>query len=222
MRSDPGKGSSLSQSHAFEETTRKAARQLNSDRWGKDSLSGNERNRLFLNQDGKQFSDVSMLSGADHVGDGRSVVLFDYNHDGKIDIASVNTNAPKLVLFRNQSSPVEKNNFIALRLVGGNLSSGAKQGLSNRDGYGARIILNCGTRSFVQEHRCGEGYSAQNSNTLLIGIGKATVIASATIRWPGGKTQELPTLPAGKLITVHEEEAPGKDKPFTITPYIAD
>ncbi len=221
MRSDPGKGSSLSQSQAFEETTRRAARQLSSDRWGKDSLSGNERNRLFLNHNGRQFSDVSMLSGADHVGDGRSVVLFDYNHDGKTDIASVNTNAPKLVLFRNQASPTGRNNFIALRLVGGNRSSRARSGLSSRDGYGARITLNCGTRSFVQEHRCGEGYSAQNSNTLLIGIGESTVVDSATIHWPGGTTQELPALPAGKLITVHEESPSEEDKPFTITPYIA-
>lgn len=220
MRSDPGKGSSLSQSQAFEETTRRAAKQLNSDRWGKDSLSGKERNRLFLSRDGRQFSDVSMLSGADHVGDGRSVVLFDYNRDGRTDIASVNTNAPKLVLFRNEVTRTEENNFIALRLVGGNRSNQARPGLSSRDGYGARITLSCGARSFVEEHRCGEGYSAQNSNILLIGIGKSTAVDSATIRWPGGKTQELPALPAGKLITVHEENASGDDKPFTITPYI--
>ncbi|MED5586612.1 MAG: ASPIC/UnbV domain-containing protein [Verrucomicrobiota bacterium] len=220
MRSDPGKGNSLNQSKAFKETTRRAATQLNSDRWGKDSLSGKERNRLFLNRDGRQFSDISMLSGADHVGDGRSVVLLDYNHDGKTDIASVNTNAPKLVLFRNEAL-AEENHFIALRLVGGNRSNQARPGFSNRDGYGARITLHCGARSFVEEHRCGEGYSAQNSNTLLIGIGKANGVDSATIRWPGGKTQELPALPAGKLITVYEEGGSGNDKPFTITPYIA-
>ena len=222
MRSDPGKGESLRQSQAFEETTRRAARELDGDRWGKDSLSGNERNRLFLNRNGMQFSDVSMLSGADHAGDGRSVVLWDYNRDGKTDIASVNTNAPKLVLFRNQASPAEENNFIALRLVGGNRTSRANSGFSSRDGYGARVTLNCGPRSFVQEHRCGEGYSAQNSNTLLIGIGKAGVIDSATIRWPGGKVQRLTGLPVGKLITIHEERTSGEDPPFTISPYIPE
>ena len=222
MRSDPGKGGSLRQSQAFEETTRKAARELDGDRWGKDSLSGHERNRLFLNQGGKQFSDVSMLSGADHVGDGRSVVLFDYNRDGKTDIASVNTNAPKLVLFRNEAASAENNNFIALRLVGGNRTSRANSGYSNRDGYGARITLNCATRSIVKEHRCGEGYSAQNSDTLLIGVGKVTMIDSATIHWPGGKMQALPGLPTDKLITVHEDNTTAEGKPFTIAPYIPE
>ncbi len=222
MRSDPGKGGSLRQSQAFEETTRRAARELDGDRWGKDSLSGNERNRLFFNQEGRQFADITLLSGADHVGDGRSVVLWDYNRDGKTDIASVNTNAPKLVLFRNEAATAGKNNFIALRLVGGNRSSRANSGFSSRDGFGARVTLNCGTRSFVEEHRCGEGYSAQNSNTLLIGVGKATVIDSAIIRWPGGKMQKLPGLPAGKLITVHENNTTAEGKPFTISPYIPD
>jgi thiol-disulfide isomerase/thioredoxin len=222
VRSDPGKGESLRQSQAFEATTRQAARELDSDRWGKDSLSGKERNRLFLNQGGDQFSDISMLSGADHVGDGRSVVLWDYNRDGKTDIASVNTNAPKLVMFRNEATPAEKNNFIALRLVGGNRTSRANSGFSSRDGYGARVILNCGSRAFVEEHRCGEGYSAQNSNTLLIGIGRATTIDSATIRWPGGRMQKLPGLPVGKLITIHEARASGEGNPFTISPYIPD
>jgi uncharacterized protein YdiU (UPF0061 family) len=50
--------------------------------WGKDSLSGKGRNRLFLSEQGKQFKDVSLLSGAAHLGDGRSVVLFDYDRDG--------------------------------------------------------------------------------------------------------------------------------------------
>gem|GEM_PF-3883059 len=26
--------------------------------------------------------------------------------------------------------------------------------------------------TFVEEHRCGEGYNAQNSRTLLIGVGE--------------------------------------------------
>lgn len=220
MRSDPEKGESLRQSGTFEANIRRAAQQLDGDRWGKDSLSGKERNRLFLSKEGKQFSDLSMLSGADHVGDGRSVVLLDYNRDGKPDIASVNTNAPKLVLYRNEVRSTQENNFIALRLVGGNHSSLANAGLSNRDGYGTRITLRCGTRSFVEEHRCGEGYSAQNSNTLLIGIGKATSVDSATIQWPGGKRQLLSKIPAGKLITVHEEDAGDKENSFNISTYI--
>ena len=114
---------------------------------------------------------------------GQQYLLCDYNRDGRTDIASVNTNAPKLVLFRNEVTRAEGNNFIALRLVGGNHSNQAQHGLSSRDGYGARITLSCGARSFVEEHRCGEGYSAHTA-TDHIGAQDEVAIGIDSLAWP--------------------------------------
>ncbi len=171
--------------------------------WGKDSLSGNERNRLFINHRGKSFTDVSLLSGADSKADGRSVVLLDYNRDGRLDLATINSNAPKLALYRNEVE--EPGNYVAFRFIGANQSSRTK-GNSNRDGFGAKVTLKCGTKTFVEEHRCGEGYSAQNSTTLHIGIGDATRIDELTVRWPSGKTQIHQNLPVQKIITLIENQ----------------
>ena len=55
MRTDPLKGEEVRAESSFEASSRKAAAELESDSWGKESLSGNERNRLFLNHSGKQF-----------------------------------------------------------------------------------------------------------------------------------------------------------------------
>jgi hypothetical protein len=208
VRDDPLKGKVFRLSDTFEKSTFAAAKDLDSDMWGKDSLSGNERNRLFHSQNGKQFTDTTLLSGADHLGDGRSVALWDYDHDGKTDIASVNTNAPKLVLFHNQT-PENPNHFIALRFEGGNQSPSASTELSNRDAYGTRITLICGNLTIIEEHRCGEGYSNQNSRTKLIGIGAAEKIDSLDITWPSGKTQQLQNIPVDQLITL-KETAPHK------------
>ena len=50
------------------------------------NLSGYERNRTYLNANGKNFVDVSFLSGTDSDGDGRCVVPIDFNLDGQRDL----------------------------------------------------------------------------------------------------------------------------------------
>lgn len=224
VRDDPKRGDAFKASPEFENSTRKAAAELDSDYWGRDSLSGNERNRFFINRQGARFDDVSLLSGADHVGDGRSVVLFDYDRDGLTDIASINTNAPKLVMFRNQAAGVTKagqNHFVALRFVGGNTSGTPQAGASNRDGYGTRVEFDLEGRKFVVEHRCGEGYSAQNSRSLHIGLGAAKSIPEMTVVWPSGKRQQLQDVPADRRITIFENpQASESAMPFKAEPYL--
>ncbi len=66
------------------------------------SLSGGERNHLFLSDRGRHFDDVSGVSGLDTPGDSRSFAVFDYDRDGWQDVALVNTNAPFLNLSRNE------------------------------------------------------------------------------------------------------------------------
>ena len=89
------------------------------------SLSGKERNHLFLSAGGKQFTDISMISGLDNIGDGRGFVLLDYDRDGWQDIALVGANRPLLSLYHNRiagaDDPADKTRarMIALRFVGG-------------------------------------------------------------------------------------------------------
>ena len=69
------------------------------------SFSGNERNRLFLNRNGRQFVDVSGISGLDSPADGRVLVVWDYDRDGWQDFAVVNSNTPLLNVFHNEIAP---------------------------------------------------------------------------------------------------------------------
>ncbi|YCM43552.1 ASPIC/UnbV domain-containing protein [Verrucomicrobiaceae bacterium 227] len=153
-----------------------------------------------------------MLSGADHLGDGRSVVLLDYDHDGLMDLASINTNAPKLVLYRNEVP--SKHHFAAFQFTGGNRMDVSSPDASNRDGYGVRIALELEGQTIVEELRAGVGFSAQNSKTLLVGLGEARVIPVATVFWPSGKKSEYRNLPTNQLIGFTEGVSE-----FTQTPY---
>ena len=172
------------------------------------SISGYERNRLFLGAGGSQFRDLSGVSGLDALADGRAFALTDYDRDGWQDVAAVNTNAPLLQLFRNDiAARGGTGNAIALRFSGGNHSPEATGGFGPRDGYGAMVTVSAGETKLLREHRCGEGLAAQNSATMLVGIGGREAADAVEVRWPGGTVQRTGPVSAGTLLTVFENPA---------------
>lgn len=179
--------------------------------WGRPetgtSFSGNERNHLFLSESGQSFWDISGVSGLDSPSDGRSFAILDYDQDGWLDIVLVNSNMPLLQLFRNRigEQPGARGEVVALRFVGGNKTPLSSEDWSARDGYGALVTLTLGNGTrLIREHRCGEGMAAQNSSTMVIGIGEADGVGPLVVRWPSGRVQELPSTRAGSLITIYE------------------
>ena len=126
------------------------------------------------------------VSGLDSAEDGRAFVWLDYDRDGRIDIAKVNANAPLLQLFHNEIEGA--GNFVAIRLLG--------------QGVGAWIEGIAGGVRVVRESHAGEGFAAQNSRTLLIGIGDAPGLTDLTVRWPSGAVQEIGEAVAGTLLIV--------------------
>ena len=175
------------------------------------SLSGHERDRLFLSSGGTRYRDVSGVSGLDDPSDGRAAALLDYDRDGWLDVALVSSNAPMLKLFRNRigcqpaaGAEEPRGGMIALRFVGGNETARPSPSFSARDGYGAQVTLDLGGRTLLREHRAGEGFAAQNSATLLVGLGEHGRARSVTVRWPNGRTQTTADVPAGTLLTAYE------------------
>lgn len=198
MRLDPAQGSTVKSDAVFEASTRRSADDLARNDWGRKSLSGHERNRFFLSRGGQQFADLSLLSGADHKGDGRAVAFLDVTRDGWMDVAVANTNKPSLVLFRNELRLPRR--VLAISLTGGPRS--------NRDAIGARVTVRTGTRSQMRELHAGEGNAAQNSKTLVFGLADAAEAEAVTVRWPSGKVQEIGTVPAGQLVRLVEDQPP--------------
>ena len=160
------------------------------------SLSGHERNHYFANQAG-QYRDRSALSGLDHPGDARGFAILDYDRDGRQDIAVVNANAPLLNLYRNEGS--NEGNFIGVRL----LDDGKEGGRGVHGGTGSMVsaTLSDGT-VLKRELRCGDGFAAQNSMTLLIGIGSDKEVDSVSVQRPGATTNQVArSVSAGTLLT---------------------
>ncbi len=170
------------------------------------SQSGHERNHLFYNRGGKDFVELSGVSGLDHPADGRAMAILDYDRDGMLDFAVANANRPLFLLYRNRIADRgdNKGEMIAIRLVGGNHSAQPAKGWSARDAIGAQVTLEVGGEQILRELRAGEGFASQNSSTLLVGIGEHEQVDRMAIRWPSGRTNEVTGVAAGRLVTVYE------------------
>jgi len=185
------------------------------------SLNGNERNRYFANHAGHSFADISALSGLDNLADSRGFSILDYDRDGWQDIALVNANQPLFNLYHNEMGATGVSaGIIAIRFVGGNRQAASSSEFACRDGYGARVVVDLGNEKITREHRCGDGWSTQNSSTMMVGIGSHTNVASLTVHWPSGRTTTTQGVPEGTLLTVYENPEDGPtDGPVERTTY---
>lgn len=185
------------------------------------SLHGEERNVFFSNRGGRAFVDVSGISGLDDPADSRGFGVIDYDRDGWQDVALVNANQPLFNLFHNEMPAAGfKSGMIALRFVGGSRTPNPVQQYACRDGFGARVTMDLDDTQITREHRCGEGWSVQNSATMILGIGTHAKAKSVVVRWPSGKTSQIDAVPEGTLLTVYENPAEGPTgQAFVSKPY---
>lgn len=169
------------------------------------SLSGNERNRLFLNNAGN-FADVTLVSGADDIADGRSFAVVDFDQDGWQDIALMSLNNPKFKLYKNQMQDLYPGNrSLRFRLRGSANSAQGQVGKTNRDGIGARVYVKYRSgKTMIVQKQCGEGFATQNSEILSVGVPAGDEVVSLVVKWPSGKTSTVDS-PDGQVITLIEE-----------------
>ena len=158
------------------------------------NLSSFERNRVFLNVQGKDFLDISHLTGADSDGDGRAVVAADFRNVGMLDLIVRQSGGGALLLFENR---LPRKNYLQVSLRG-------RQ--SNRQGIGARLTAVAAGRQIVRELFPANGFSAQAPNTVHFGLGDAKVVDNLTIRWPNGKLQTLRGVTGNRHIIVDEDK----------------
>lgn len=169
------------------------------------SLSGGERNRIFLQRDGN-FLDLSLVSGADFREDGRGFVLFDYDRDGWLDLGVTSPNHPRFRIVRNTIGDQTEsgNQFVEISLVGGQTSSESSDQWSPRDAFGARVRVTSGEQTRMFQLSCGEGLSGVNAKRIHVGMGAIPKIDELEVLWPSGKRSVRTDVPAGERITIFE------------------
>jgi ASPIC and UnbV/FG-GAP-like repeat len=162
-------------------------------------------NRLFRNDAGKRFVEVTHSANVGHIQKGHGVAFGDLDNDGDQDLYTVMGGAFagdgfQRVLFEN---PGHGNHWVTLKL------DGVK---ANRAAIGARIRVRVrhadgSSRDIWQMVGTGASFGSQ-SLQAEIGLGDATAIEEVEIRWPGSGTQVVKDLALDRRWHIVEGAAP--------------
>jgi hypothetical protein len=136
----------------------------------------------------------------------RGAAFGDIANNGNVDIVVLNVGEPPSLLLNANGSG---NHRVLFHLVGTK---------SNRAAIGARVTIHAGGVTQFDEVRGGGSYLSQNDLRLHFGLGAATKIDSAEIRWPTGKTEILKDVVADRIYTVVEGQGVQKSDPFSELP----
>ena len=158
-------------------------------------------NRMFRNDEGHGFQDVTTSGGFGQLQKGHGIAFGDMNNDGTQDIYSVVGGALSGDHYHNQlfANPGHGNHWLKLQLEGVQ---------SNRPAIGARIKVVAKTSSGEREiHRTVSSGGSFGASPMLreIGLGQSQAIVRVEIFWPRtGKTQIITGLERDRCYAVRE------------------
>jgi hypothetical protein len=124
---------------------------------------------------------------------GRGAAYADFDGDGDVDLVVATLNGPAL-LFRNDGA--NRANWLRVRTLGSR---------SNRNGIGAVVRVTSASGVQSQTVRSGSSYASQSELTLTFGLGRDPRVTGLEVRWPSGKTQQLPGVAPNQAVTIDEE-----------------
>jgi hypothetical protein len=147
-----------------------------------------QANGLFLN-DGGRFRDATTASGlGGAVAAHRGCGVADFNGDGRLDLVVLVLGAPAEI-WKNESAP--GNRWLIVRLMGAR---------SNRDGIGARVIVDNQVRTMTTVM----GYASSSHAGVHFGLGPAAETVRVEVQWPSGARQLVEDVKTNQVIEVKE------------------
>jgi hypothetical protein len=151
-----------------------------------------QSNLLFENAGDGTFRDVSARSGLVDKRLGRGAAVGDVDEDGDLDVVVANMHSLPALL-RNDGG--KGRNWVRFLLVG-------RQ--SNRDGVGARVVLEAGRRSQTRTSKSGGGYLSSHDPRSHFGLAEAPVVERLRVLWPSGVVEVFESLAPGQQYAIKE------------------
>lgn len=153
-------------------------------------------NRMFRNDHGRVFQDVTTSGGFGQLQKGHGVSFADFNRNGNEDVFEVIGGAAPGDTYMSTllENPGHANHWVGLQLIGVK---------SNRSAIGARIRLDTPTQSFYRVVNSGTSFG-DNPLEQHIGLGPSKIIRQVEIRWPSGLIQTLNGLACDTVYQLRE------------------
>lgn len=156
-------------------------------------ISDRASNVLFLNHGGRMHNE-SEQSGANLLGNTRSVAYLDLEGDGDLDMVLNNVHGPAVV-YRNNAEKLG-NHWIGIRLVGD-----PTKGVT-RDAVGARIVVSTiRHKNLWREVHSTTGYLSVHPPVQHLGLGRDDE-ATVTVTWPDGSKDVFEDLAGDRVHTI--------------------
>ncbi len=157
-------------------------------------------NRMFLNDQGQSFIDVTHTTVTGHLQKGHGISFTDMDNDGDQDIYAVMGGVYSSDVFQNAffENPGFGNNWITIQLQGTQ---------SSRSAIGSRVTINIKDNNIqrtVHRHVSSGGSFGANSLQLEIGLNQAESIDQLIINWPSGEKSQFSDIDVNQKITIIE------------------
>ncbi len=148
-----------------------------------------EENQALRN-DGRGYFEPMPSWQLNSTRSGRSMAMFDLDADGDLDIV-VNNLRSAAQIFENQ-------------LCGGTSLQVQLQwdGVQNRDGVGAQVLLQSELGTLSRWVRVASGYLTGDSTQLHFGLPVQTAVDQLEIHWPDGKQSRLGNIQLGEQLLI--------------------
>jgi hypothetical protein len=153
------------------------------------------KNRLFHNDGGRHFTDVSDHSGAalQLEAVGRGLAIGDLNNDGKVDMIATNNNGKPWLLLNQDAA-------------GGHWLMVSLEGVkTNRQGLGAEVgLLRPGGKVMWRRSQPDGSYESASDPRVHFGLGQDTKIDGVVVRWVGGGAEIFRNVKADSIVRLKE------------------
>jgi hypothetical protein len=156
------------------------------------------KNRLFHNNEGRGFTDVSDVSGAalQLEAVGRGLAIGDLNNDGRVDMIATNNNGQPWLLLNQDTSG---GHWLLVELQGTK---------TNRQGLGAEAgVLRKGRKTLWRRSHPDGSFVSSGDPRVHFGLGNLSSdakIDGVVVRWVGGTAEVFRNVKADSIVKLRE------------------
>ena len=174
---------------------------------GNISLSSIMPNKLFRNDNGKAFLDVTAAAGVGHLQKGHAVSFADLDHDGDQDLLMSMGGAFQGDVYQNAFflNPYEdENHWISLKLMGQQ---------SNHSAIGTQLIFTIeedGRERKIYRRVSSGGSFGASPLRVEVGLGTADKVKMLEVMWPNSAPQYFEALKADQFYQIVERNPEAK------------